>query len=105
MVRGLPTARTSEPFVTQCADTTHTAFGRGRRWVSPASVLVNLFCSMAFIGDPCPTKRTGIFMSDSLPIRFPPRHGVELHRRGVGESRSQSLGNRQRAQFLAGLGL
>lgn len=36
--------------------------GRGRRFESPASVSVNRFRSMAFMGDPWPTKRTGIFM-------------------------------------------
>src|SRR5579864_6739146 len=70
MVRGLPTARTSVPFVTQCAETTHTAWGRGSRLVSPASVSVKRFRSMAFIGDPCPTKRTGIFIGGSFLVRI-----------------------------------
>src|SRR5579862_4829771 len=48
--------------LTQCADTTHTAFGLGRRALSPLSVSVYALCSIAFMGDPCPTNNTGIFI-------------------------------------------
>src|SRR5271165_350998 len=66
MVLGCAELITCAPEVTQCADTTQTAFGRGKRTESSSSVLVYALCSMAFIGDPCPTNRTGIFTSASI---------------------------------------
>jgi hypothetical protein len=63
MVFGFSTASTSDPAVTQCAQTTQTAFGLGKRGASVSSVFVNAFSSIAFIGDPCPTNKTGILMA------------------------------------------
>jgi hypothetical protein len=59
---------TREPVVTQCAETTHTAFGLGRRALNSPSAWVNALCSIAFIGDPWPTNKTGI-VSRSTPVR------------------------------------
>src|SRR5450631_420695 len=55
--------------VTQCAETTHTALGLGSRALKPCSASVNALCSMAFIGDPWPTNKTGIFSNTALPAR------------------------------------
>jgi hypothetical protein len=52
--------------VTQCAETTQTAFGLGNRALRALSDSVNALCSMAFIGDPWPTNKTGIFANASL---------------------------------------
>src|ERR1700739_1951424 len=65
MVRGCADAMTCDPCVTQCADTTHTAFGRGSSAASPRKASVKALCSMAFIGEPCPTNKTGIFSTGS----------------------------------------
>jgi len=69
MVLGCAEVTTCAPEVTQCADTTQTAFGRGKRPAKRSSVRVYALCSMAFIGDPWPTNKTGIFKSASS-IRF-----------------------------------
>src|ERR1035441_10618391 len=69
MVFGWADASTCAPSVTQCADTTHTALGFGSRALRPCSASVNALCSMAFIGDPWPTNKTGIFPNTSLPAR------------------------------------
>ena len=61
MVFGWADDRTCEPVVTQCAETTQTASGLGSRALRPSSVSVNALCSMAFIGEPWPTNKTGIF--------------------------------------------
>ena len=63
--------------VTQCADTTQTAFGFGSRALSPSRVSVNALCSIAFIGDPCPTNRTGIFSNGALLAKT--AHAVRPH--------------------------
>ena len=59
---------TREPMVTQCAETTHTALGLGRRAPNSVSAALNALCSIAFIGDPWPTNKTGI-LSPSSPVR------------------------------------
>lgn len=47
--------------MTQCAETTQIAWGRGMSRLSSSSARVKAFDSMAFMGEPWPTKRTGIF--------------------------------------------
>jgi hypothetical protein len=48
------------PAVTQCAETTQTALGFGSFPVTLLKALVNALFSIAFIGDPWPTNKTGI---------------------------------------------
>jgi hypothetical protein len=50
-----------EPSVTQCGETTQTAFGFSRSALNALRASVNAFCSIALIGDPWPTNTTGIF--------------------------------------------
>ena len=49
------------PRVTQCAETTQIACGRGKSRPSFSKARVKALDSMAFMGGPWPTKRTGIF--------------------------------------------
>jgi hypothetical protein len=42
-------------------DHAHCLGGRGNLALSPRSVSVNALCSIAFIGGPWPTNKTGIF--------------------------------------------
>jgi hypothetical protein len=49
------------PRVTQYAETTQITLGRGKSWPSFSRTRVKAFDSMAFLGEPWPTKRAGIF--------------------------------------------
>jgi hypothetical protein len=67
------------------ADTTQMALGTGSRRPNSRKHRVKAFCSIAFIGDPCPTNKTGIGIEfpNPTPILTPPVHrlGNALHTR------------------------
>src|SRR5437899_9885723 len=59
MVRGRSSAVTRAPGVYQCAETARIARGRGRSAAMRSQARVYSLRSSAFIGLPCPMKRTG----------------------------------------------
>src|SRR5437773_3707884 len=67
MVSGLPEAVTRMPAVSQWAETHRTAAGLGSRRAASAQPRLNSLSWIAFIGDPCPTKRAGILPPLLLP--------------------------------------
>src|SRR5579859_90273 len=66
---------------------TQTAFGRGNRALRALSDSVKALFSIAFIGDPCPTNKTGIFSKGNLFLRkallFPQSHCLLSFRRAA----------------------
>ena len=63
-MRGRADACTWLPRVTQCAETTQIAVGRGSSLPSCTNACVKRLDSMAFIGDPWPINSTGVFVEE-----------------------------------------
>src|SRR6218665_2394285 len=61
MVFGISIAVTKVPLVNQCAEIQIIAFGFGISLLIFRKPCTKIFSSMAFIGEPCPRNRTGIF--------------------------------------------
>ena len=61
MVFGFSMAVTKVPSVNQCAEIQMIAFGLGISLEIFLNPCTKIFSSTAFIGEPCPRKRTGIF--------------------------------------------
>src|SRR5690554_2948913 len=61
MVLGFSMAVIRVPLVSQCAETTRTAFGTGILFAIFAQPLLKLLSCIPLIGEPCPIKSTGIF--------------------------------------------
>ena len=67
MVFGCRSPVTKVPGTYQCAETERMALGSGRRPASERKPRLQTLSSMAFIGEPWPTKRTGIFIRLGCP--------------------------------------
>jgi hypothetical protein len=62
MVLGCAESDANVPSANQCAETERIAAGLGIRAPSSFQLCEKEFSSMAFMGDPCPTKITGMRM-------------------------------------------
>jgi hypothetical protein len=69
MVRGFSIAVIPVPSVSQCADMQSIALGLGREAPNLPSASVKSFLSTAVMGEPCPTKSTGMRFSETIIIR------------------------------------